>query len=165
MTVFDNIMDGISFAKEKITDAAHCVADKNRKSAQLNRLKGVMKRENDTIAKAYQALGKIYYEKMTDEEREENKFFCQIVENSSSRMEKAHLRYVEIMNGKEKEEVDEEISQEDFDDITVACSNESKYEEIQVSNDTVDEEEEEITHKPAQDNQEEISEVAEEDLF
>lgn len=165
MTVFDNIMDGISFAKEKITDAAHCVADKNKKNAQLNRLRRVMKQENDTIAKAYQALGKIYYEKMTDEEREENKFFCQIVENSSSRMEKAHLRYVEIMNGKEKEEVDEEISQEDFDDITVACSNESKYEEIQVSNDTVDEEEEEISHKLAQDNQEEISEAAEEDLF
>ena len=165
MTVFDNIMDGISFAKEKITDAAHCVADKNRKSAQLNRLKGVMKRENDTIAKAYQALGKIYYEKMTDEEKEENKFFCQIVETSSSRMEKAHIRYMEIMNGKEKEEVNEEISQEDFEDITVACSNESKYEETQVSNDAVDEKEEEITHKPAEDNQEEISEAAEEDLF
>ena len=165
MTVFDNIMDGISFAKEKITDAAHCVADKNKKNAQLNRLRRVMKQENDTIAKAYQALGKIYYEKMTDEEREENKFFCQIVENSSSRMEKAHIRYMEIMNGKEKEEVNEEISQEDFDDITVACSNESKYEETQVSNDTVDEEEEEVTHKPAQDNQEEISEAAEEDLF
>ena len=165
MTVFDNIMDGISFAKEKITDAAHCVADKNRKSAQLNRLKGVMKRENDTIAKAYQALGKIYYEKMTEEEKKENKFFCQIVENSSSRMEKAHIRYMEIMNGKEKEEVNEEISQEDFEDITVACSNESKYEDIQASNDTVDEKEEEITHKPAEDNQEEISEAAEEDLF
>ena len=104
-------------------------------------------------------------EKMTDEEREENKFFCQIVEKSSSRMEKAHIRYMEIMNGKEKEEVNEEISQEDFEDITVACSNESKYENIQASNDTVDGKGEEITHKPAEDNQEEISEAAEEDLF
>lgn len=171
MTVFDNIMDGISFAKEKITDAAHCVADKNRKSAQLNRLKGVMKRENDTIAKAYQALGKIYYEKMTDEEREENKFFCQIVENSISRMEKAHIRYMEIMNGKEKEEVNEEISQEDFEDITVACSNESKYEKTEEPQDIpgvqVEKEEKEDTSVATtqEETREETSEAAEEDLF
>lgn len=167
MTVFDNIMDGISFAKEKITDAAQCVADKNRKSAQLNRLKGVMKRENETMAKAYQALGKLYYEKMTDEEREENKFFCQIVENSSSRMEKAHLLYVEIMNGKQSDEVKEEMSQEDFDDITVACSNESKYEKTEEpeENGGNAEDEKASDDKPAEDNQEEIAEVAEEDLF
>ena len=165
MFVFENILDGIGLAKDKITDVAHCVVEKNKKNAQLNRLRRVMKQENDTIAKAYQALGKVYYEKRTDEEKEENKFFCQIVEKSSSRMEKAHIRYMEIMNGKEKEEVNEEISQEDFEDITVACSNESKYEDIQASNDTVDEKEEEITHKPVEDNQEEISEAAEEDLF
>ncbi|MGN0459500.1 MAG: hypothetical protein ACI4HL_01155 [Ruminococcus sp.] len=167
MTVFDNIMDGISFAKEKITDAAHCVADKNRKSAQLNRLKSVMKRENETMAKAYQALGKLYYEKMTDEEREENKFFCQILEKSGSRMEKAHIRYVEIMNGKQNDEVNEEMSQEDFDDITVACSNESKYEKTEEPEENGDNAEEDKAHddKPAEDNQEEISEAAEEDLF
>ncbi|MGN1126444.1 MAG: hypothetical protein ACI4RI_03295 [Ruminococcus sp.] len=167
MTVFDNIMDGISFAKEKITDAAHCVADKNRKSAQLNRLKSVMKRENETMAKAYQALGKIFYENMTDEQRKENVLLCQIVEKSSSRMEKAHIRYVEIMNGKQNDEVNEEMSQEDFDDITVACSNESKYEKTEEPEENGDnaEDDKASDDKSSEDNQEEISEVAEEDLF
>ena len=114
MCVFENIFDGISFAKEKITDAAHSVVEKNKKNAQLNRLRRVMKQENDTMAKAYQALGKIFYENMTDEQREENALLCQILERSSSRMEKAHRRYVEVMNDKENDEVNEVMSREDF---------------------------------------------------
>ena len=168
MCVFENIFDGISFAKEKITDAAHSVVEKNKKNAQLNRLRRVMKQENDTMAKAYQALGKIFYENMTDEQREENALLCQILERSSSRMEKAHRRYVEVMNDKENDEVNEVMSEEDFEDITVACSNESKYEKTEETQDNADVQEEK-EEAPAvttrEEPKEEISEVAEGDLF
>ena len=168
MFVFENILDGIGFAKEKITDVAHNVVEKNKKNAQLNRLRRVMKQENETIAKAYQALGKIFYENMTDEQREENALLCQIVEKSSSRMEKAYRRYVQVMNDREDEEVSEVMSDEDIEDITVACSNESKYEKTDETQDNADVQEEK-EETPADETQEkpkeEISEVAEGDLF
>ena len=168
MFVFENILDGIGFAKEKITDVAHNVVEKNKKNAQLNRLRRVMKQENETIAKAYQALGKIFYENMTDEQREENALLCQIVEKSSSRMEKAYRRYVQVMNDREDEEVSEVMSDEDIEDITVACSNESKYEKTDETQDNADVQEEK-EEAPADETQEkpkeEISEVAEGDLF
>ena len=168
MFVFENILDGIGFAKEKITDVAHNVVEKNKKNAQLNRLRRVMKQENETIAKAYQALGKIFYENMTDEQREENALLCQIVEKSSSRMEKAYRRYVQVMNDREDEEVSEVMSDEDIEDITVACSNESKYEKTDETQDNADVQEEK-GETPADETQEgpkeEISEVAEGDLF
>lgn len=168
MFVFENILDGIGFAKEKITDVAHNVVEKNKKNAQLNRLRRVMKQENETIAKAYQALGKIFYENMTDEQREENALLCQIVEKSSSRMEKAYRRYVQVMNDREDEEVSEVMSDEDIEDITVACSNESKYEKTDETQDNADvqEKKEEIPGDETQEKpKEEISEVAEGDLF
>ena len=168
MFVFENILDGIGFAKEKITDVAHNVVEKNKKNAQLNRLRRVMKQENETIAKAYQAMGKIFYENMTDEQREENALLCQIVEKSSSRMEKAYRRYVQVMNDREDEEVSEVMSDEDIEDITVACSNESKYEKTDETQDNADvqEEKEEAPADATQEKpKEEISEVAEGDLF
>ena len=168
MFVFENILDGIGFAKEKITDVAHNVVEKNKKNAQLNRLRRVMKQENETIAKAYQALGKIFYENMTDEQREENALLCQIVEKSSSRMEKAYRRYVQVMNDREDEEVSEVMSDEDIEDITVACSNESKYEKTDETQDNADvqEKKEETPAVTTQEGpKEEISEVAEGDLF
>lgn len=168
MFVFENILDGIGFAKEKITDVAHNVVEKNKKNAQLNRLRRVMKQENETIAKAYQALGKIFYENMTDEQREENALLCQIVEKSSSRMEKAYRRYVQVMNDREDEEVSEVMSDEDIEDITVACSNESKYEKTEEDQDNADvqeKKEETPTDETQEKPKEEISEVAEGDLF
>ena len=78
---------------------------------------------------------------------------------------------MEIMNGKEKEEVNEEISQEDFEDITVACSNESKYENTEEPQDIpgvqVEKEEKEDTSVATtqEETREETSEAAEEDLF
>ena len=129
MAILENIIDGVCIAKEKITETAQSIVETSKKNAQLNRLRNMMKRENETMAKAYQALGKIYYEKMTDEEMKENQLFCQIINQSHDRLERAHKRYIQIEKGIQESEkqVRESITPDDLDSLTVACSNSEEY--------------------------------------
>lgn len=131
MAILKTICQGVTIAKNKIADTTQNIIDKNHKNAQLNSLRSVMKRENETIYKAYQALGKIYYEKMTDSEKEENQLFCDIIEKSQARLEKAHQRYISIakstptpVNEKKEKKIPTAKSTES---VTVACSNEKEY--------------------------------------
>ncbi len=129
MTILDSIVDGVCVAKEKIVDVAQGIIEANRKNARLNRLRNIMKKENETMCKAYQALGKIYYEKMNEEEKKENQLFCNIIEKSQERLKRAHTKYREIANDLENESTqpDESISDKDLESLTVACSNEDEY--------------------------------------
>lgn len=152
MAILENIIDGVCIAKEKITETAQGIVETSRKNAQLNRLRSMMKRENETMAKAYQALGKVYYEKMTDEEKKENQLFCQIIAQSHDRLERAHKRYIQIEKGIQESDrqVSENITPDDLDSLTVACSNSEEYDAV----DTAKKEESKKTE-----------EVAEEDSF
>lgn len=180
MTILDSIVDGVCVAKEKIVDAAQGIIEANRKNARLNRLRNIMKKENETMCKAYQALGKIYYEKMNEEEKKENQLFCNIIEKSQERLKRAHTKYREIANDLENESTqpDESISDKDLESLTVACSNEDEYNKNnerniddknnvnteQKENDEVNKvnEEIEVNEKYEENKQEE---AAEEDLF
>lgn len=132
MAILETITDGLCTAKSKLVDVAQDVVEKNRQRAQLNRLRSIMKKESNTMEKAYMALGKIFYENMTEEDKKENQLICQIIETSSERIERAHKRYIEISQGIVDQSPDskEEITSEELDSLTVACSNENEYSEV-----------------------------------
>lgn len=84
------------------------------------------------MEQAFTALGKTFYENMTEEDKKEHHLICQVIETSSERLERAHRRYIEIADGiaDQSPENKEEITSEELDSLTVACSNENEYKEM-----------------------------------
>ena len=132
MAILETITDGLCSAKNAIIDVAQDVVEKNRQRAQLNRLRGIMKKENKTMEQAFTALGKAFYENMTEEDKKEHHLICQVIETSSERLERAHRRYMEVADGvvDQSPENKEEITNEELESLTVACSNENEYNQI-----------------------------------
>lgn len=87
----------------KIKKIAVEIKDKFRVNARLGYLRSAMKKETQVMNQAYQALGRIYYENLTREEKEkeENRILCRIVEKSRERLERANIRYMEIALGED----------------------------------------------------------------
>ena len=117
MTILETITDGLCSAKNALVDIAQDVVEKSHQKAQLNRLRSIMKKENKT---------------MTEEDKKEHHLICQVIETSSERLERAHRRYIEIADGitDQSPENKEEITSEELDSLTVACSNENEYKEM-----------------------------------
>lgn len=80
-----------------LMDAVDTVMEKNRKNAQNNRLRLVMKHETDNITRAYIALGKRYYKELQYQCPDEAaQRLCEAVEESSRRLEKARSRLIAL---------------------------------------------------------------------
>lgn len=88
-----NILESIGMS---ISHAVDCVVEKNRKAAQINRLKLVIRREEQISEKAYIALGKYYYHNLRDVNDPVTEPHCAAVEESSRRMDRAITRLEEI---------------------------------------------------------------------
>lgn len=88
-----NILESIGMS---ISHAVDCVVEKNRKSAQINRLKLVIRREERISEKAYIALGKYYYHNLRDEKDPVTEPHCAAVDQASRRMDRAITRLEEL---------------------------------------------------------------------
>jgi cell division protein YceG involved in septum cleavage len=73
--------------------------------------------------KAYLTLGKQCYKNMTQEEKSKYKAIVEIIEKKQKRLERAHYRYKEIAGILRPEdlEIKENVTEQDIQDITVAC--------------------------------------------
>lgn len=112
-------------AGKAVTDALDFIIEKNKIKAQVNRLRLVMRKENNLMDSSYKALGKYYYEHLKDTDNAENKKICATIDKSKARMEKARLRYNELMEkqlSKLNNSAVNDYAYEDNDDITVCCS-------------------------------------------
>ncbi len=127
MAFLENLVDGMAVAKEKLSETAAAIQEKNKKLSQMRTLRNIMKRENDIMTQAYQSLGKIFYNKMSDRERKEYSFFCGVIENSKEKIENAHTMYVALQNGSNLEAGNEGTIP---NEVTVACSNEEEYAKV-----------------------------------
>lgn len=105
-----NILESIGMS---ISHAVDCVVEKNRKSAQINRLKLVIRREERISEKAYIALGKYYYHNLRDENDPVTEPHCAAVDQASRRMDRAITRLEELFTQPGQEE--NECSGCDFD--------------------------------------------------
>ena len=129
MTFFESVKNGFSCAVETVSGVTQTIIEKNRRNAQLNRLRTVMRNESEMINRAYITLGKKYYDgKLNGRvevcENEEELF--RIIENSKTQIKKARERYLKIIES-QNIEITQKYNVEDLEDITVACSNEDEY--------------------------------------
>jgi hypothetical protein len=72
--------------------AVHNTVEKNRRAAQRNRLKTVLKNENDLITRSYIALGKHCYHDLRSEAGEQAEAICRSIDVAMARMDKARQR-------------------------------------------------------------------------
>lgn len=114
-----------------VSDAVEYVVEKNRIQAQQNRLRMVMRNEADLINRSYMALGKYYYENLrTADDVEQNKKYCETIDKSSARMQKAVERYRSLIEAQAKVNYEEYVAlEDDGEDITVCCSYEDEEEQ------------------------------------
>lgn len=96
-----NILESIGMS---ISHAVDCVVEKNRKSAQINRLKLVIRREERISEKAYIALGKYYYHNLRDENDPVTEPHCAAVDQASRRLDRAITRLEELFAQPAQEE-------------------------------------------------------------
>ena len=79
-----------------LSRAVEYVVDKNRKAAQINRLKLVIRNEEKISQKAYVALGKYYYHHLRDENDPVTEPHCNAIDHSSRRLDRAITRLEEL---------------------------------------------------------------------
>ena len=88
---------------EEVTKAIDYVVEKNRKAALINRVKLVIKNEEQNADKAYAALGKYYYRNLRDAENGDTEPYCRAVDNATQRINRAVTKLEELT----KEEADD----------------------------------------------------------
>ena len=82
MKLFHTIEDTVAGAVKNVTE-------KSRRTAVINRLRLVIKTEEDNADEAYIALGKYYYAQLRDELNNETEPFCEIIDQANHRIDKA----------------------------------------------------------------------------
>lgn len=87
--VFTTICDSLS-------NAVEYVVEKNRKTAQINRLKLVIRSEERIAEKAYIALGKYYYHHLRDDMDLVTEPHCVAIDHASQRLDRAITRLEEL---------------------------------------------------------------------
>lgn len=134
MAFLNNIIDGMAVAKVKLSETATVISEKNKKLSQMRKLRGIIKKENQIMSQAYESLGKIIFDKMTEKEKLEYKSFCNVIEDCQETIEKARITYLAIERDTTPADI-QKIKKERSanEEVTVACSNEDEYKEKIVS--------------------------------
>ena len=98
MDIKDNIMNGLSFIGETVSELAASVAEKNRIRSQLNHLKQLIKADSATRDQAYIELGRFFYENLREGASPENEAICAVIDATSDRISSASMKYMELLN-------------------------------------------------------------------
>lgn len=98
MEIKDDIKNGAKLVISAATDAAQAVVEKSRLRAQAIRIKQLIKNERELQNQAYIELGRYYYENMRDKSDEEREDLCTVIDTTTDRIEKASVKFVEVMN-------------------------------------------------------------------
>ncbi len=95
MSFLSNV--GNSFSK-----AIDFVVEKNRKIALINRVKLVIRNEEDSAQRAYISLGKYYYRNLRDEQNAETEIYCNAIENANKRRDRALQKLDDLLTPEEE---------------------------------------------------------------
>ena len=96
-------MNFLSNFAEEVTKAIDFIVEKNRKAALINRIKLVIKNEEQNAEKAYIALGKYYYRNLRNAENEETESHCCVIDNANQKIDKAITRLEELTREEQTE--------------------------------------------------------------
>ena len=134
MNIFDKLGNGIA-------QSIDTIIDKNRQTAQLNRLSAVINNETEALNRAYIALGKQYYKILEgNAEAADMSHICAVIESSKLRLKKAQARYDYIQRygipGTEKKQPVIRITPDDDDvepEIDVYADDDDDDEDITIA--------------------------------
>lgn len=98
MAAKDDFKNGACLVGGAISEFTHTLVEKNRIRAKTNRLKQIIKGDSQLRDDAYIALGKYFYENLREGASEENEELCKVVDKTNLRIEKASMRYIELLN-------------------------------------------------------------------
>lgn len=98
MSAKDDFKNGACLVGGAISEFTHTMVEKNRIRAKINRLKQIIKGDSQLRDDAYVALGKFFYENLREGASEENEELCNVVDKTTLRIEKASMRYIELLN-------------------------------------------------------------------
>lgn len=80
-----------------VSNAFKSVVEKNRRAALINRVKIVIKTEEQNAERAYIALGKYYYQNLRDETNGDTELYCELADRANRRLSRAGTRLTELM--------------------------------------------------------------------
>lgn len=89
MSLFYNLREGVF-------GAINYVVDKNRKISLINRVKSIIRTEEDHANQAYIELGKYYFHHLRDPQNTDTEFFCQEVDYANRRISRAMMKLDEL---------------------------------------------------------------------
>jgi len=132
MNFLSNVGNGFS-------KAIDFVVEKNRKIALINRVKLVIRNEEENAQRAYAALGKYYFRDLRDETNSETEIYCSAIENANKRRDRALLKLDDLIAPEEEPECDED----DEDETCEGCCDTCYVEDLKKLDGIEDEDEEE----------------------
>jgi hypothetical protein len=109
-------MNFLSNVGSGFSKAIDFVVEKNRRIALINRVKVVIRNEEENSQRAYVALGKYYYRNLRDEANSETEIFCSAIENANNRRDRALQKLDDLLAPQEEPEYDEDDEDEDEDE-------------------------------------------------
>lgn len=89
-------MDFWKNTADAVTKAVNDLMEKNRRTAVINRLKIVVRNEKDIQNKAYEQLGRYYYQNLRDPQNGDTETYCAAIEKSSARLGRAYAKLDEL---------------------------------------------------------------------
>ncbi len=112
MDFFKNLASAVVGAKD-------IMVEKNRRTALINRLRTVIKCEEQISDRAYMALGRYYYHNLRDDSNPVTEPHCADIDDSQRKLENA-LAHLEKLYSEEKENsTSEEITLDDVMEVSV----------------------------------------------
>ena len=77
----------LNSVRGSVSGAINFVVDKNRRLSIINKVKHVIRDEEQRANEAYIALGKYYYHNLRNAENNETEFYCAEVDNAERRLQ------------------------------------------------------------------------------
>lgn len=132
-----NVVDKVFGA---VSGSFDYVIDKNRRTAQLNRISAIIRKESDELDNTYVALGKIYVNTLNGTAANESEVsqLLDKIEKCKVRLKKARARYAYITtygvpkNGIRPEDI-ESVAENFVDDDAAKCAESDEEQDITIA--------------------------------
>lgn len=98
MDIKNDFKNGVKLCADAATDVAQALVEKSRLKAKANRIKQVIKADTELMNQAYIELGKYFYENHREEATADCEALCVVVDKTTTRINKASRRYVELLS-------------------------------------------------------------------
>ena len=101
-------MDFLKNITAAIKEAAGAVAEQNHRTAQANRIRGLLKVESQAAEQEYLALGRYYYNQLRDPENPVTESHCAAIDELEARIAAGQNRLEQLFfTGEDPEEIGE----------------------------------------------------------